>query len=211
VLARQHAGETPASFTAEGILEALAREPLPSLADTAYHVFPLLDVDGVFHGRYGKDQSPVDFNRDWRDAPSRPEVAALVELIRREHAAGAPGLVLDLHAPHHGDAACYAFGLSAAEGEEACRRQDFLIRQLAAESPRAVAFRETDLRAGYCPERSARDYLWNTFRIQTLTLEVSYHLAQSGEYLTPHHYHAFGSAVARAMDRYFCAPAAVFL
>ncbi|HTE16874.1 MAG TPA: M14-type cytosolic carboxypeptidase, partial [Armatimonadota bacterium] len=67
VIARQHAGETPASFTAQGMMEALAAvgpERLACVRDTAFHVVPMLDVDGVARGSYGKDQEPVDFNRD---------------------------------------------------------------------------------------------------------------------------------------------------
>src|SRR5207248_1156981 len=81
-------------------------------------------------------------------------------------------------------------------------RQRRLVRYLAEESPAAVAFRETDLRGGPCPEGAARDFLWRKLGIPTATLELSYHLAQSGEYLTPRHYRGFGKAAIRAIDRY---------
>jgi hypothetical protein len=210
VIARQHAGETPASFAAEGMIRSLAedRSLTPLLADTAFHVVPMVDVDGVYHGRYGKDQEPVDYNRDWRTHPIRPEIAALVKAIRASHERHPVSLVLDLHASHHGDTSCYLFaygrqqGEDGEAGEELLRKQGGLIRRLAAEAPVSVGFRETDVRTEHLPPRSAREYLRRTFQIPVVTLELSYHLAQSGEYLTPAYYRAFGGALARAIAGY---------
>jgi hypothetical protein len=200
ILARQHAGETPASYVAEGIVRTLAGSDLPSLESTAYHVIPLLDVDGVFHGRYGKDEEPVDFNRDWRDHPVRPEIIALQRAIRAAHHQAPISCVIDLHAPHHGDTSCYAFGNPAGDSKGA-ELQTSLIRYLANEGPETVGFRETDLRNDYRPERSAREYLARTLDVPVITFEISYHLAQSERYLTQSDYRDFGSAIARGLDK----------
>lgn len=210
ILARQHAGESPASYVLEGLIQYLSRlEPLvlQALADTALHVVPMLDVDGVFHGRYGKDEEPVDFNRDWRDHPSRPEVQALLRAVRASHGRCPVDLALDIHASHHGDTSCYAFGSGPDAGEEILTRQGRFLRCLAEESPSAVGFRETDLRTGHQPAHSARVYLGQTFRIPALTLEMSYHLAQSWEYLTQRDYRDFGTGLVRAVHRYLHEPA----
>src|SRR5262249_48325012 len=65
--------------------------------------------DGVFHGRFGKDSAPVDFNRDWTPAPRRPEIAALAASLEAAAHLSPPALLLDLHASHHGDTSCYLF------------------------------------------------------------------------------------------------------
>lgn len=203
LLARQHAGETPASFTVEGFLQEIAREDPAAAAmleDTAFHVVPMVDVDGVYHGRYGKDQTPVDYNRDWREEPELPEIRSLASAIHAAHERQPLDLVLDVHAPHHGDTSCYVFG-AAGEESGGPEWQARLLRFLAQESPASVGFRPSDLRADSGPSQSAREYLGRTLGVPVLTLETSYHLAQSGEYLTPQGYREFGAALARAVHR----------
>jgi hypothetical protein len=202
IIARQHAGETPSSFTVEGAIRTLAAgSNLPSLETTAYHIIPMLDVDGVYHGRYGKDQEPVDFNRDWRDHPVRSELMALLRAIRASRESAPVALAVDLHAPHHGDASCYAFGVPPDPEDPIAVLQGRLLELLAEESPPSVGFGTADVRTDYHPERSAREYLRRSLGIPVVTLEMSYHLAQSGHYLTPAAYRDFGSAVVRAVDR----------
>jgi hypothetical protein len=203
VIARQHAGETPASYVAEGLIRALTAQPAPaSAAQTAYHLVPMLDVDGVARGRYGKDQEPVDFNRDWRDHPVRPEVTALVRALRASHETAPIALVLDLHASHHGDTACYAFGVPPAEDGTLAACQQALVARVAAEGPATVGFRPEDLRTEPQPERSCRDYLTRALRVPALTFEISYHLSQAGRYLNVVDYRDFGAALARAVDQH---------
>lgn len=207
ILARQHAGESPASFAVEGLIRHLSRLETPvleALAETAYHVVPMVDVDGVFHGRYGKDERPVDFNRDWSDHPSRPEIAALSRAITASASKRQPGLILDLHASHNGDTSCYLFG-SAREGSESGAQggdgQERFARLLAEEAG-TLGFRETDLRPGLNAEGSARSYLRRRYAIPVLTVELSYHLSHGGTYLTSADYRGFGAALARASARY---------
>ena len=211
LLARQHAGETPASFTVEGLIQWFCRlEPpvLESLGDTAYHIVPMVDVDGVAMGRYGKDQAPVDFNRDWRDRPVLPEIAALLNAIRKAHEQRPTDLVVDIHAPHHGDQECYLFGYGSQEDPELLARQDQFHRALVEVCPPAIGMRPIDLRVRPTPEHSARDYLRRALSVPVMTLEVSYHRAQAGGYLTPRDYRDFGAAVALALHRTLHRPAA---
>jgi hypothetical protein len=206
VMARQHAGESPASYTMEGLIRFLSGDDPAAgeaLAGTAFHLVPMVDPDGVFHGRYGKDEEPIDYNRDWRGHPVRPEVHALVRAMRAAHERHPLGLVLDLHASHHGDTECYLFGQTPDDDPATVQQQERFLRLLAEEGPPGVGFQATDFRPNLRPPRSARDYLWRTLRVPVLTLEMSYHLAQSGEYLTPHHYRDFGGALGRALHRCF--------
>lgn len=198
VLARQHAGETPSSYVVEGIVRALASAPPERWESTAFHIIPMLDVDGVVHGRYGKDQEPVDFNRDWRDHPVRPEIVALLRAIRASHEQAPVALFMDLHAPHHGDTSCYAFGSGSEEGSggELLRR---FRRCLEESGPQTIGFRADDLRTEYRPERSAREYLERSLHLPAITFEVSYHLAQTGRYLTQGDYRDFGSSIVKAL------------
>lgn len=64
---RQHAWESGSSWVADGLARYAASaagiSTLLSVADVV--VTPIVDVDNVVVGGAGKDQEPVDFNRDW--------------------------------------------------------------------------------------------------------------------------------------------------
>jgi Zinc carboxypeptidase/Cytosolic carboxypeptidase N-terminal domain len=132
VLARQHAGEVTGSFALEGMLDVLlADAPLANrlLGDTLFVFFPLADIDSVEAGRYGKDQYPIDYNRDWSFAPfhagTRLMQAVIGELTQRYRLT----CVIDLHAPQPG-APSYLVPnrQSPPGGEEWLRFWDFALR-----------------------------------------------------------------------------------
>lgn len=206
VLGRQHAGECPASYTMEGLLRRLAEEGSQAAdREVLIQTVPLIDLDGVFHGRYGKDQQPVDFNRDWRPQPAREETAAVLRAMRESHARYPVRLVLDIHASHHGDTDCYLFGdRMAGEGsgkQSATSRtlERRLLSLLVQLGPARIGFRETDLRVAPAPVHSARGFLAQEFGCPAYTVEMSYHLAQSGHYLTETDYRDFGAAMGEAL------------
>ena len=205
VLARQHAGESPASFAVEGMIRQFSRLEAPVLewlAETALHIIPMVDMDGVFHGRYGKDERPVDFNRDWSDQPSRPEIAALGRAIAASASKQRPGLILDLHASHNGDTSCYLFGSTREQRGAGRPDGEERFARLLAEEAGALGFREMDLRPGQNADGSARQYLSRRYDVPVLTVELSYHLSHGGTYLAPPDYREFGAALARAAGRY---------
>lgn len=207
VVARQHAGETPASFAVEGFIRHFLspeRQVQDDLQQCALCVLPMLDVDGVARGRYGKGEPPVDFNRDWRERPARPEVAAALRTFR-ETGAPAPALVLDLHASHHGESASYLFTWDEGEQSEAAAERHF--GALMQEEAGALGFREPDLRSRAPASGSLRGFARRRLGCPALTLELSYHLGQHGGYLTPEDYRAWGAALARAACRYLREPA----
>lgn len=204
ILARQHAGESPASFTVEGLLECLDRATGPVealLRETAFHVVPMVDVDSVEEGRFGKDHDPVDFNRDWGPTPVRPAIRALIAQIRASRVQARIALALDLHAPHHGDPACYFFAAAAEHPGRVSAADSRFLDLLAEEAPEGVGFRPTDHRVSPPPPGSARQFFSNEGAAQVLTIEMSYHQAQSGRYLEPDDYRAFGRALGPAIAR----------
>ncbi len=197
VLARQHAGETPGSFALEGMVEWLLGSG--RMPDALFCFAPMVDRDGAGAGRYGKDTPPVDFNRDWQEDPTRPEIAALVHVLERDRLRAGPHvLALDLHASHHGDTSCYVFlDPTAPDGAQQARQERFL-ELLELESPPAVGFHRSDLRAEPAPAGSAREFHARRYAALSLCVEFSYHLAQSGRYLTRQDYRDFGGALARS-------------
>ena len=67
--ARQHAWESGSSWALDGVARFAASangSALRALADVI--IIPIMDIDNAVVGGCGKDQEPVDFNRDWCQA-----------------------------------------------------------------------------------------------------------------------------------------------
>ncbi len=88
VIARQHPGETMASWWIEGFLPALADKENPaaqSLRKAAtVHVIPCMNLDGARRGHLRTNAAGVDLNRAWRNATMEksPEVFLVREKMR---------------------------------------------------------------------------------------------------------------------------------
>ncbi len=100
VIARQHPGETPASWAAEGLMARLADAEDDAvralLREARVMVAPLVNLDGAHLGNHRTNAAGVDLNRCWDDpdAEAAPEVAALLAAIE----ASSVDLFLDVHA-----------------------------------------------------------------------------------------------------------------
>lgn len=68
VFGRMHAFENPGNISVLGMLDYFTsnQESAERLRREAIiYVVPMMDVDNAYNGGSGKDQTPVDFNRDW--------------------------------------------------------------------------------------------------------------------------------------------------
>ncbi len=107
VTARQHAGEVSGSYVMEGLVRRLTdgSSEMESLLEKSFFcVVPFMDSDCVEEGKYGKDQSPVDYNRDWRWRPYQPEITAMQAELERLGQDSDLLWAFDLHAPQPGGA-----------------------------------------------------------------------------------------------------------
>lgn len=98
IVARQHAGETMASWWVEGFVRRLlSSDPLAAqlLSEMRFHIVPLVNIDGAVRGHLRGSASGVDLNRQWEtpDLERAPEVAAIVAAMTRLGCAA----VLDIH------------------------------------------------------------------------------------------------------------------
>lgn len=109
VIGRQHSGETTGTWQIDGMLRYLSS---PAGAETldrfAWWFVPFVDMDGVEEGFYGKDQVALDLNRAWHPAfPRRVELTAIERDLSRFRQCSQPRMLLDMHAPGHGERDCY--------------------------------------------------------------------------------------------------------
>ena len=107
---RVHAGETPGSFVLEGILNRLLMDSpdmMKVLQSTLFCIFPIVDLDSVQTGRYGKDRFPCDFNRDWKTEPYHAEIKLIQDTINGFSRKYEIVSFCDLHAPQPGAASYF--------------------------------------------------------------------------------------------------------
>ncbi len=106
VLGRNHAMESHSNYVVDGFVRfLLSSDPhADKLRRRAIiYVVPVMDVDNAAIGGTGKDQLPVDFNRDW-DSPSYwPAVIAVKQRIAESVLHNPLKVFLDSHDPFPGD------------------------------------------------------------------------------------------------------------
>ena len=109
IIARQHSGETTGTWEIDGMLRYLSSpEGAEALHAFAWWFVPLVDIDGVEEGFYGKDQIYNDLNRAWHpNFPRRVELCAVQRDMNRWSQFTAARLMLDMHAPGHGERESY--------------------------------------------------------------------------------------------------------
>lgn len=100
LIARQHAWEAQGSWVADELARWLVSDD-PQAASlcrkAVVHVVPIMDIDNVVLGGSGKDQQPIDFNRDWRDNPYWNAVSAAVGTIEQFAASNSYDFFVDSH------------------------------------------------------------------------------------------------------------------
>jgi hypothetical protein len=101
ITCRHHACEMMASYTVEGLIEAiLAETPAGKWLreNVEFLIIPFVDKDGVEDGDQGKNRRPRDHNRDYDETPLYPETASIMKLLP-EWGAERLIAVMDLHCP----------------------------------------------------------------------------------------------------------------
>lgn len=105
VIGRQHAMESHSNYVVKGFIDFMLSNfpPADSLRRKAIiYVVPVMDVDNAAVGGTGKDQLPVDFNRDW-DSPSYwSAVIAVKQKIAETTLHNPLKIFLDSHNPFPG-------------------------------------------------------------------------------------------------------------
>lgn len=201
VVARQHAGETPASLVFEGLfseIEAFGRE-----APVLWGI-PFADIDSVEEGRYGKDQLPIDMNRAWGWPCMRHETLVVKRDVDRWRSRCSPKLILDLHSPGSvEDDGVYAFVGRADDPAEDIDRKTESARKLELALGDYAA--EQFVRMSNHPARWTSKTLarWATsdLNITAHALEIPYHKVRD-RVLLPADYHEIGRRIARGFLTY---------
>lgn len=105
LIARQHAFEVPASHLIEGLIDfAVSEDSLAQVLrqKAIVYIVPMVDVDNVVTGGTGKNQKPVDINRDWhtRSESHWNAIAELRNLIEKTALLNSFKIFIDFHSPY---------------------------------------------------------------------------------------------------------------
>lgn len=201
VTARHHAGETPGAYVLEGLLQAVLASPELRRVGR-FHFVPVMDVDGVAEGWYGKDRVPRDFNRDYCTGACRPEVAAVMQAAE---AGGRVDVMLDLHAPCPGDRSFVVTPKETFLNLNEWQQAGDFARWLEALAPRSCPVRVADISrtamnwSGANYHQTSTGYFNQRFAALALCVESTYHRTADGRLVTPAGWRGVGGALARTL------------
>jgi len=101
-IARQHAFECNSNYVIEGLVNYIVSESFEAkrLREQAIiYILPVMDVDNTYDGGTGKDQLPVDFNRNWDSTSYWNAIIAVKELIGVTASSNSFEFFIDSHNP----------------------------------------------------------------------------------------------------------------
>ncbi len=200
LLARNHAAEVGGAWALDGLLRWLASgQPAARQLRQrlVFRVVPMVDVDGVAEGVYGKERAPVDFNRAWLADSPRPEIRLIQQAMDTEKLPGA--FHLDFHSPAAGDTNQVFLFRRGTMPDSAWNLSRQWADWLCRECPGRVKPREVQEPTyyGYEAESLCRAALFLT----SAAAEVSYGYNGPKVILERQDYQEFGASVGRALFR----------
>jgi hypothetical protein len=202
---RNHAGESPASYVLEGFMLELTEPHNRLLLEQAtVRACPMVDVDNVESGGYGKYGPLCDPYMDWSDRPQLEPVAALQRYFAV--AAERPTVYIDLHSP---EPCGSTFACTWAENQVSAaylQSVNELCRAIYEQSGHPLRLDLARTKGypqwfGDAIDRSSQGYFRTRYGCPALTLEVSYHWSSGRPYPEPNDYHEFGRALCRAVQK----------
>jgi hypothetical protein len=213
ITCRHHGCESMASYSLEGIVEAVLGETEDGAwlrQRVEFLAVPFVDKDGVEDGDQGKNRRPHDHNRDYAGESLYPEAKAIRELVPK-WSEGRLRVALDLHCPHIRGPHNEVIYLVGSESPATWQQQCEFGRILEAVRTGPLPYRAQDnLPFGHAWNTAANYGVGRSFgrwagelpgvRLST-AIEIPYANA-SGCVVTAESARAFGHDLAKALRRY---------
>ena len=207
IQARQHAWEAGSSWVGRGFAEWIVSndEDAKWLRHRAKIYFvPVMDVDNVFRGAGGKEQTPQDHNRDWSAEPHWPEVAAAQNKIRDMDERRDFDLFIDLHNPGPNDRHPY-FYLPPSEFQKDPALYDRFIAAAAEHitGPLKLAEKQRISGANYDKKWQKISKNWVAEHVKGRHVAVTLETSWNTEHSTAEGYMTVGRQLGEAIAAYF--------
>ncbi len=199
LIAREHAGETPASWVVDGVLQYLARIKRDPFLVWA---IPIADPDAAERGIHGASTYPLDVDRAWGESPARREVRCIQTDIQRWRSHCKPVLLVDFHAaePHEKDGVyceipdpeCFP------EEHQAAVKWANVIQHELQSAYAADDFKRMAMQSKQTPNTILCDYICGHLHLCALSLRIPYSRIGT-KTLSQKNYREIGEAIAKAM------------
>ncbi len=182
VLGRMHAFEHPANYVTEGMLRFFVSDEEQAKRlrrEAIIYIVPMMDVDSAIEGATGKDQNPVDFNRDWI-APSHNShwnaTVAAKNLVAATTAQNELSMFFDVHSVSPTGPSNFHFIYN--DPDQVIRGLNFIDRTNA-----NGGYAYDDFIFGGLNTATSQDYVLqyhNSPSLVSLTPETTFHFAATG-------------------------------
>lgn len=200
-VARQHAWEASGSWIADGLARWLVSPDPQAIrlrTKAVVNLVAIMDVDNVVLGGSGKDQLPIDFNRDWRGTPHWNAVREAIREIDAFAAAESYDLFIDSHCPGSASTFLYVQPESMVTPPYWQSFQDFrqILIAAAGQGPLPYTGQYSELGPSYHP-------LWNQISIWHQYLvhsELQLSLGLETQTSSRAGYRGFAEGIGRAFD-----------
>jgi hypothetical protein len=206
---REHAGEVSGAFVLDGFLRAMTASPLRERFEV--HALPMVDVDAVAEGRYGKDAPPADHHMSW--CPDGPHLEVRQAMEWMEQAAGSAGglrLFLNFHSPSpENDSYLPPLNptlMTAGQQLEAERLANTLVSHSLPEFPLSAdetSYQRVASWFGDDVEQRPEAYALRRFGALGVLVETAYHAGPRGRPAGPETWRALGAALVRGLERHY--------
>jgi len=169
-------------------------------------VFPMVDIDGVYNGRYGKDSKPVDFYSDWdvNSKPLRPEIRVIQKVIDNFATQNNYSIFIDLHAPCSHNFNYFYIGPSEKLPIRYYMNQLRFLKIFERNCPElycSTDYQDPEALSGFI--KTSSWYQYYKYGVLSMTAEISYHKNRFGEYMSIASMRLFGKGLAKAIYDYF--------
>ncbi|MDA2927380.1 M14-type cytosolic carboxypeptidase, partial [Acidobacteria bacterium AH-259-G07] len=207
--AREHAGETSGGYALDGFLRTAVNSSL--LEHFEIHALPMIDIDSVAKGRYGKNAPPVDHHMCWCPDSPRQETKLAMELMRKSVAGGRRfRLLINFHSPSpENDSYIVPFNPTLLTERQRLSAEKLHYSLAAHSSPnfpltademsyqRVSSWWDDDI------EHRPEAFVLRHFGAETCLLETAYHGSSTNRPSSPEVLRELGASVVRGLESYF--------
>lgn len=199
LIAREHAGESPASWVLDGVLQHIARIKRDPFLVWA---IPIADPDALERGVHGASLYPLDVDRAWGEPPGRREARLIQDDIQRWKNRCKPVLLVDFHAagPHEREGVYCRLPdpNSFPEQYQAAEKWANVIKQELQPDFAADDFKRPQMHSVPPPLCTLADYACGHLKLCALSICIPFSRIGT-KALSQKNYREIGDAIAKAM------------
>jgi len=205
---REHAGEVSGGYALDGFVRAFVTSPLRNRFDL--HCFPIIDLDAVAEGRYGKLAPPVDHHMCWTPDTPRPEISLAMKIMRESVLGRKFRLLVNFHSPSP-ENDCYLVPFNPTLLDHSFRNDTehlagCIKQRFPTDFPLSVdeqTYQRVSPWWDDNTEHRPEGYVLRAYGANSLTVEVAYHASCLGTATSPEKLRQLGASVVQGLEDHF--------